>query len=63
MFLFMQQCLNLKLGNLKYNLVGKIRLMKINVHVKYQIRVERVSNVRKKSLGKENFMKKKVGLE
>lgn len=37
MLLFMPQCGDLKIHNLKYNLAGKTRLMKINVHAKYQI--------------------------
>lgn len=36
MFLFMQQCGDLKIHDLRYNLAGKTRLMRINVHGKYQ---------------------------
>lgn len=37
MFLFMQQCKDLKLHNLKDNIIGGTRFMKINIHGKYQL--------------------------
>lgn len=36
MFLFIQQCGDLKIHDLRYNPAGKTRLMRINVHGKYQ---------------------------